>query len=446
MKKLFTVSLLAGLLSMPSIVFAEASWYGSIRSGVEFGGGMDARHVDAGSRFGVRGSSEVAEGLTANYNFEHKISSGNAGLPGGRLSYVGLSGGFGSLSIGQIWSASYNSVGAITDNSTFYGSSGTSVRHGNVFSYAHSAGSVSFQVDLTSDGKHDSGGHIDKGEFGLTVGIGDLGKIAVAYTNQKDKLTTVPADTSEEYYVVNTAASADLKATYVKAKMISVEVAADDNANVDTNATTKLKTIKGTSLGMIKLMDGEYSLLGDGDTCTDPAKDADAVDACVNVNAFAVVTKSVDSATEGAPQDADVNVTTTVSEKYYAVGEKRGGVVTPEHKMTAKGDEGYKSTHVAFEFGLGGLTTFVGYSQKKMNGAAKKTKTTHFGARGSLGDTGMSFLVQARNVKGADGMNSNPWLLGLTRSLGGGATVHFEHGNDDSGSSGSSAVALMVNF
>ena len=38
---------------------------------------------------------------------------------GGRLAYVGLSGGFGTLTIGQIWSASYNSVGAITDNSIF---------------------------------------------------------------------------------------------------------------------------------------------------------------------------------------------------------------------------------------------------------------------------------------------------------------------------------------
>ena len=432
---------------MPSIVFAEATWYGSFRGGAEFGGGKDARYFDGYSRWGVKGSSEVAEGLTAGYRLEHKLNTGNASLAGGgRLSYISLSGGFGSLTAGQIWSASYNSVGAITDNSSFYGSSGTSGRHGNLVSYAHSAGSVSFQVDLTMDGSWDSGGHIDKGEFGLTVGIGDLGKLAVAYTNQKDKLTTVAADTSEEYYVVNTAASADLKATYVKAKMISVEVAADDNTNVDTNATTKAKTIKGTSLGMIKLMDGKYSLMRDADTCTDPAKDADAVDACVNVNAFAVVTSSVDSVTEGAPQDADVNVTTTVSEKYYAVGEKRGGDVTPEHKMTAKGDEGYKSTHVAFEFGLGGLTTFVGHSQKKMNGAANKTKTTHFGARGSLGDTGMSFLVQARNVKGADGVNSNPWMVGLSRSLGGGASVIFEHGNDDDGTSGNSAVALRVDF
>ena len=437
------------LFSMPSIVFAEASWYGSIRSGVEFGGGSDARHVDAGSRFGVKGSSEVAEGLTANYNFEHKISSSSASLAGGgRLSYVGLSGGFGTVTTGQIWSASYNSVGAITDNSTFYGSSGTSVRHGNVVSYAHSAGSVSFQVDLTMDGKWDSGGHIDKGEFGLTVGIGDLGKLAVAYTNQKDKLSTVAAKTSDVYYEVNTVSDPAAKAKYVKATPIMVEVAADDTTNVDTNATTKVKTIKGDSLDMIKMEDGDYSLLGEGG-CSDKATDSNA---CVNVTAYAVTTTVMNSNTTSPPTGEHTNIVTTTSEKYYAVGVMRGGVTTPEHKVTmvdkAKkiDNRGHKSTHVAFEFGLGGITTFVGHSQKKMNGAAKKTKTTHFGARGALGDTGMSFLVQARNVKGADGMNSNPWLLGLTRSLGGGATVHFEHGNDDSGSSGSSAVALMVNF
>ena len=34
MKKLLTVVCLSGLLSVPSVVFAEASWYGSLRSGI----------------------------------------------------------------------------------------------------------------------------------------------------------------------------------------------------------------------------------------------------------------------------------------------------------------------------------------------------------------------------------------------------------------------------
>ena len=115
MKKLISCLVLAGVLSVPSVVFAEASWYGSLRVGVESGGGNDARLMDVASRWGIRGSNEVGEGLTAVYNFETAISTPNAGLPGGRLSSVALSGGFGTLTLGQIWSASYNHSGVIRD-------------------------------------------------------------------------------------------------------------------------------------------------------------------------------------------------------------------------------------------------------------------------------------------------------------------------------------------
>ena len=62
MRKLFTVTLLAGLLSVPSMVFAEdgASWYGSLRGGIQAGGGADTQFFDGGSRIGIRGSAEAA--------------------------------------------------------------------------------------------------------------------------------------------------------------------------------------------------------------------------------------------------------------------------------------------------------------------------------------------------------------------------------------------------
>ena len=112
---------------------------------------------------------------------------------------------------------------------------------------------------------------------------------------------------------------------------------------------------------------------------------------------------------------------------------------------------GHKSTHVAVEFGLGGVTPYVGYSEMKKNNSAAKSKTTHYGFSGSLGDTGMSYLVAARNVKKANGMKSNPWLFNVSKGLGGGATVIFEHsgGNkDDNGMkvSGKSRVGLHVSF
>ena len=48
-----------------------------------------------------------------------------------------------------------------------------------------------------------------------------------------------------------------------------------------------------------------------------------------------------------------------------------------------------------------------------------------------LGDTGLSFVAMGRNKKAVDGTSTSPWLVGVTRSLGGGASAHFEHGNSD---------------
>ena len=43
-------------------------------------------------------------------------------------------------------------------------------------------------------------------------------------------------------------------------------------------------------------------------------------------------------------------------------------------------------------------------------------------------------------------MNTNPWLFAVNRDLGGGASVHLEHANDDNDESGTTAVGLNVAF
>ena len=177
-------------MSVPSVIFADASWYGSLRGGVEVGGGNDASFKDGGSRWGIKGSSEISEGLSAIYRFEHKISTTDASQPGGRLAYAGLSGSFGTVSLGQIWSASFNHVGGITDGSWFYGNSETSYRVGNALSYAMSAGAISMQLDAVMDGGTDTGESVDQLEFGMTVSLGDIGKLGLAYVDTKDSMVT----------------------------------------------------------------------------------------------------------------------------------------------------------------------------------------------------------------------------------------------------------------
>ena len=87
MKKLLITVCLSGLLSVPSAVLgaemAGASLYGSFRAGLKFGGGEDTAIKNFGSRWGIKGSHEVSEGLTASYKYEGTIDTTNAEFGGG---------------------------------------------------------------------------------------------------------------------------------------------------------------------------------------------------------------------------------------------------------------------------------------------------------------------------------------------------------------------------
>ena len=96
----------------------------------------------------------------------------------------------------------------------------------------------------------------------------------------------------------------------------------------------------------------------------------------------------------------------------------------------------------------------------------QRDSTTFAGVRGSVGDTGVSYVFQARSKKakgkqdvyavdqeddatgaGIDANKHSPWFLGLSRSLGGGASVHFEHSDpDQEGKKSTSYLALKVDF
>jgi predicted porin len=299
MKKQLIAVGLAGLLTIPAVSFSAemggASLYGSFRTGLIFGSG-DAKVSDIGSRWGITGSHEVAEGLTASYKYEGKINTTNAesfggeghshagaaasaasaastdydfnqlagnvlipqpddengdpvedvtvaisaynpnlvtldtdddgnivfdenghatetkrndagdvegtptkyqvidshssnarsarpahaktdanGGPGGRLSNISLSGGFGAITLGQIWSASAIHYGFAVDPSYYNGVfGGASYRQGNSVSYSSSAGDVSFQIDkVTGDG--------EKVEVGASAAFGPIG-VGVGYS------------------------------------------------------------------------------------------------------------------------------------------------------------------------------------------------------------------------------------------------------------------------
>ena len=340
MKKLFTVWLLGLVLSIPSVVFAEASWYGSIRTGIESDHSNDTGVADFASRWGIQGSNEVSEGLTAVYRYERSIDSSDASEPDGRLSYVGLSGGFGTVTVGKVWGAAYNHFGGIVDQANWYGSTGTikdvaggtGLRFADAVSYAVSIGNVSLQADAIMD--QDSGKTGDGFNFGATFGgLMETGSVAIAHRKHPD--------------------------------------------------------------------------VG------------------------------------------------TLSES---------------------------SSYIAGNYGIGDVTVFLGYSQDFRDDSScttapdndechsnLKTKITYAGVHGGVGDTGVSYVFTMRNLKldvsGFEDTNTNvgnitseatkfsrkenPWTLGLSRSLGGGASLKFEHSEPDRDQDdvdSSTAVWLQVDF
>ena len=510
MRKLLVTLALAGTLSVPSAVFAEeeagASWYGSLRGGIEFGGG-DTKFYDGVSRWGIKGSAEASEGLTAVYRFEHAFSTTDGSQPNGRLGYVGLSGGFGTLTLGQIWSASYNHAGVIRDFPNWYTASDTSARVGNALSYSLSNDAFSMQIDAIMDGGTNTGSAVDQLEFGMTVNVGEIGKVALAHTNIKDQTVMVMptiadwlgtfnpnkptsvsqageenvpykpgTDATPAMYMVDDDGdeATALEPTPRKAAMeIMVQLPAN-HPQLDTDGN-----LVAAHLALIaKTADGYVIAADEGGTATPCVETEGEANICVMKTAYVLRTSTLgDPETVTAGENSAARTVTAptaeadVAYNYY-LGSEANFHVTPEvagtdptvgrkntptsidegsaaefgdaPEPTMEVEPGHRASHISAEFGLGAITAALGYSEKKMNDEVNKTKTTFIGVKGSLGDTGLNWGAYSRVKKMADGTESKPWTIGLNKSLGGGATTYIEHGND--GNDGSTVVALRVDF
>ena len=183
------------------MVFAEASWYGSIRGGWESNtaGGEESGYSSFGSRWGIKGSSEVSEGLNAVYKFETRISDG--GQTTNQL-YTGLSGGFGTVTLGKMPNAAHVHAGFV-DNSQHYGTSELASKEGDTISYSVDVGAASFQVDAIADSGM-KGKDADSAQFGATVRIGDNAKVGFGYISYATMDADTPVYEVEESFETET--------------------------------------------------------------------------------------------------------------------------------------------------------------------------------------------------------------------------------------------------
>ncbi len=473
-QNLTAVLVFSGLLAAPAAVFAEASWYGSLRGGVMLDKGKDAKYYDGGSRWGIKGSNEISEGLTAVYNFEHAFSTEDAGLDSGgtkgRLAYVGLSGGFGALTLGQIWSASYNHTGVIRDISNWHSAHESSGRVGNALSYAYTGDAFSVQFDAIMAGGKDTGKAVDQWELGATVNIGDIGKVAFAHVKKEDQMMDMMTPATVTINVVSNAVQAaeNGKTTlfpkkvkvWVKAKVGGTGAdkdnkgkfndadldSANDRKNLRADSTKSLSAINIHALRMANKPIGDpdnyWFFVNDASEKTGVAYDCLTADSkisdkCVGIDIYAQFT--------GDPTNAGKN--------YFLPNEP--GVTAAGTKKVIS-EYGGKSSHVSASFDVGAVTLGLGHSTTKSMDPmkTKKSKTNYIGASGGIGDTGLSWNAWYRTKEAYDADSgkmekTKPWTIGLKKTLGGGAWAYVEHGNNGKKGTekkGNTVVGLGVNF
>ena len=107
-----------------------------------------------GSRFGFKANTDLGNGLTGLAQLEIGVNADKDNTdPNTRLGFVGLSGGFGTVTVGSQNSAFNSSIDE--DNSIWEGGIGGGVgnRTSNTLKYANSVGPLSLQLDLRVNDK-----------------------------------------------------------------------------------------------------------------------------------------------------------------------------------------------------------------------------------------------------------------------------------------------------
>ncbi len=199
MKKTLIATAVSAALMAPVAAQADVTVYGRIHQGIKLVnpevGDSTTDFVSVGSRFGIKASSDVGNGMTASAQYEFKTVSDTANGAGNnevtraddgslwekdtsgitnRIAKIGLSGPFGSVDLGQQWSAWYNKVGVHVDPTFAVGGAHHigPFRTANTIKYSNSFGPVSLELDVRLDETDKKGAAGDKIADGEQAGDG----------------------------------------------------------------------------------------------------------------------------------------------------------------------------------------------------------------------------------------------------------------------------------
>ena len=187
---------------------AEVTVYGHVHNGIMSKSYEDAQPGEKakdtttdvnqnGSRFGFNASGDLGNGLNALAKLELGVATDSADTDiSTRHGFVGVSGGFGKVTVGQQSGAFHTSVH--TDQSIWQAGIGgisPGSRTPNTIKYSNAVGPLSIQADLRlSDKNEKNGPRGDGGAIGLQAAVSDNLTLAVAFDT--DDATNI--DTNDE--------------------------------------------------------------------------------------------------------------------------------------------------------------------------------------------------------------------------------------------------------
>ena len=194
-KRLIAVAV-AGLLATP--VAAEVAVSGSVRVRMDYDGNQ-WQVKNSGSRLRFKASSDLGNGQSAYMNYEFGVDAGKGTIQTGttkRLTYVGLKGDWGSLSLGSQWSTLFNTVGTFIDPSNVYGGLGYWGNGGGQYRMPYSIalttnlGGISVAADAQMS---DGGDDLDRATIGTNLSVGAVSMGAAWQDNGDSDFTGIGA-------------------------------------------------------------------------------------------------------------------------------------------------------------------------------------------------------------------------------------------------------------
>ena len=200
MQKKLIAAAVAGALATP-VAIADVAVSGSIRTGVEYTG-SEWVVADNFSRLRFKASSDLGNGQSAYMGYEFRVNSAQGSLVTGntqRLSYVGIKGDWGSLSLGSQWSTLFNTVGTFVDKSNRYGGLGYWGEGGGQYRMKDSV-ALSTNIggfSISADAQMNAGGDdLDRATIGTNISVGGVSIGAAWQDNGNADFTGIGASIS----------------------------------------------------------------------------------------------------------------------------------------------------------------------------------------------------------------------------------------------------------